>query len=46
MRLRRIDRELLGYSGNPTVSQVKKLKRKACEFISTDLKIAIDYNLL
>lgn len=40
-----IDRQLLGYSGNLTISQVKKLKRKACEFISTDLKIAIDREL-
>lgn len=41
-----IDRELLGYSGNPTISQVKKLKKKAREFISNDLKIAIDRELL
>lgn len=40
-----IDRGLLGYSGNLTNSQIKKLKRKACEFISNDLKIAIDHEL-
>ncbi|MHA4810929.1 nucleotidyl transferase AbiEii/AbiGii toxin family protein [Flavitalea flava] len=41
-----IDRDLLGFSGNPTNSQIKKLKRKACEFISTELRMAIEKQLL
>src|SRR5882762_3321588 len=41
-----IDRDLLGYSGNLTNSQIKKLKRKACEFISGELRMAIDKQLL
>lgn len=41
-----IDRDLLGYSGNPTNSQIKKLKRKACEFTSGELRMAIEKQLL
>ena len=41
-----IDRDILGYTGNPTNSQIKKLKKKACEFISNELRDAIEAQLL
>ena len=36
----------MGYSGTPTNSQIKKLKRKACEFTSGELRRTIDEQLL
>ncbi|MHB1920835.1 MAG: nucleotidyl transferase AbiEii/AbiGii toxin family protein [Chitinophagaceae bacterium] len=41
-----IDRDILGYTGHPTTSQIKKLKKRACEFISVDLKNSIEEQIL
>lgn len=41
-----VDREILGYTGNPTNSQIKKLKKKACEFVSKELRDSLDERLL
>lgn len=41
-----IDREFLGYGGTLNNSQIKKLKRAACNFTSTSLKVAIEKALV
>lgn len=41
-----IDRRILGYTGNLNNTQIRKLKRKACEFISNELRIGIEEQLL
>lgn len=41
-----IDREYLGFGGKLTVSQIKRLKRKACTFTSTTLKYALEQELI
>jgi hypothetical protein len=36
-----VDREMFGFAGDLTNTQIKKLKRRSCEFTSNELRVAI-----